>query len=203
MNAVRAQAAKQAALIANSRMGRVTSYDPVTYACKVLILPDGDFPDAGDSGETGWLPVQTIWSGPGWGVFCPPTVGDQVFVAHVEGDAGSGQVVGRVYDASHLPLAVPSGEFWLVHASGSCFKFTNDDNVLINAAGNLNITVTGTATYTAAQHHFIGPVQMDNTLNVNDDITGSADVVASGISLDEHVHGGVTPGPSTTAGPEG
>lgn len=138
-NAVRAQAARQAQLIADSRMGIVTSYDPAQYACKVQIMPEGAFPSEGESGESGWIPVQTIWSGPGWGVYCPPTVGDQVFVAHAEGDAGSGQIIGRVYDASHLPLAVQSGEFWMVHASGAFFKFTNDGNVSLNGLA-LSIT---------------------------------------------------------------
>ncbi len=120
----------------------VTSYDPAQYACKVQIMPEGAFPAEGDSGESGWIPVHTIWSGPGWGVYCPPTVGDQVHVAHAEGDAGSGQIIGRVYDASHLPLAVQSGELWMVHASGAFIKLTNDGNVSLNSAAQLNITVT-------------------------------------------------------------
>jgi phage baseplate assembly protein gpV len=141
-NNIRAQAARQAQLIANSRMGIVTSYDPAKYACIVQIMPEGAYPAEGETGLSGWLPVQTIWSGPGWGVYCPPSVGDQVFVSHVEGDPGSGQIIGRVYDASHLPLAVQSGEFWLVHASGAFIKFTNDDNVSINSNGKLLVTVT-------------------------------------------------------------
>lgn len=143
LNAMRAQAGRQAGMIADSRMARVTSYDPTTYSCTVKILPEGDFQDEGDTSDTGWIPVQTMWSGPGWGVYCPPSIGDQVFVSHAEGDAGAGQIIGRVFDADHLPLAVQSGEFWLVHASGSFFKFTNDGNVAINAHAGMTVTVTG------------------------------------------------------------
>lgn len=166
-NAVRAQAARQAQLIADSRMGIVTSYDPAQYACKVQIMPEGAFPAEGESGESGWIPVQTIWSGPGWGVYCPPTVGDQVFVAHAEGDAGSGQIIGRVYDASHLPLAVQSGEFWMVHASGAFFKFTNDGNVALNSQAKLLITVASDCDLTVQG-------------NINATVTGNISATAQG-----------------------
>jgi phage baseplate assembly protein gpV len=40
------------------------------------------------------------------------------------------------------------------------------------------------------------------TLTIGPDtITSNVDIVAAGISLDHHVHGGVTPGGATTAGP--
>jgi hypothetical protein len=35
---------------------------------------------------------------------------------------------------------VPSGEFWLVHQSGSYLKFTNDGDVLMNAARNMTLS---------------------------------------------------------------
>lgn len=38
--------------------------------------------------------------------------------------------------------------------------------------------------------------------NFSGTITGAGDVVASGISLTSHVHGGVTPGGGSTSGPE-
>ncbi|MFL9904222.1 phage baseplate assembly protein V [Paraburkholderia fungorum] len=202
-NAMRAQAARQAQLIADSRMGIVTSYDPDQYACKVQIMPEGAFPAEGESGESGWIKVQTIWSGPGWGVYCPPSVGDQVFVAHVEGDTGSGQIIGRVYDASHLPIAVQSGEFWMVHASGAFFKFTNDGNVSINSQakllitvasdcdltvdGNINATVTGNIEATAQGNASVsaqGTATISGTAGVNINSPASVEISGSaGVSI--------------------
>ena len=146
MNAVRAHTAKQIALIAQSRIGRVTSYDPKKYACKVLILPEGDFPVDGDSGESGWIPVQTSWSGDGWGMYCPPSIDDQVFISHVEGDHGSGQIIGRVFDAAHVPAEVQSGEMWMVHKLGAFIKLTNDGKVTFNDKANTTIVMNADGT---------------------------------------------------------
>jgi phage gp45-like len=182
-NNMRAQAARQAQLIANSRMGIVTSYDPVKYACIVQIMPEGAYPAEGETGLSGWLPVQTIWSGPGWGVYCPPSVGDQVFVSHVEGDPGSGQIIGRVYDASHLPLAVDSGEFWLVHASGAFIKFTNDGNVSINSDAKLLITVTSDCDLTVGGNvnaAVEGNVSATVSGNLSASVTGTTTVNSTG-----------------------
>lgn len=178
LNAMRAQAGRQGALIADSRMARVTSYDPATYSCTVKILPEGDFEEDGDSGDTGWIPVQTIWSGPGWGVYCPPSVGDQVFVSHAEGDAGAGQIIGRVYDASHLPLAVQAGEFWMVHASGSFFKFTNDGKVAMNAAAGMDLVVTGNLSANVS-----GNITATAGGTITTTSTGATAVNAAGIGL--------------------
>jgi hypothetical protein len=164
LNRVRAEAARQAALIANSRMAIVTSYDPAQYACKVLIMPEGAFQDSGESAETGWLKVQTMWSGPGWGVFCPPSVGDQVFVSHVEGDPGAGQIVGRVYDSTHLALAVQSGEFWLVHKLGGFIKLTNDGSGNISFGGGLNVN---------AETYLTGSLDISENLTVGNGASGA------------------------------
>lgn len=170
LNAMRAQAGRQAGMIADSRMARVTSYDPKTYSCTVKILPEGDFQEDGDTSDTGWIPVQTMWSGPGWGVYCPPSIGDQVFVSHAEGDAGAGQIIGRVFDIDHLPLAVESGEFWMVHASGSFFKFTNDGAVALNAAAGMTMNVTGNLAATVSG-------------SITTTSTGATNINAAGIGL--------------------
>lgn len=142
-NRMRAEAMRSAGLFNGTRAGIVAGYDPKNYAAKVTIMPEGGDPDAEPgSADTGWLPISTIWSGDGWGIFCPPGVGDQVTVEHVEGDIGSGIITGRVFDSDHIPVEVQSGEFWLVHQSGTSIKLTNDTNAQISVVGNLDI-VTG------------------------------------------------------------
>jgi len=60
-----------------------------------------------------------------------------VEVQFQEGDPEAGFVCQRFYNDSDRPLNVPSGEFWLVHQSGSLFKFHNDGSVEMQAATNL------------------------------------------------------------------
>lgn len=116
----------------HARIGQVTSYDPGHYAAKVMLQPEG--------AETGWLPVLSEWVGAEWGLYCPPTPGDTVMVLFQEGGREAGVVGGRMYGALAQPLPVQSGEFWLVHKSGSLLKFHNDGSVEVTAASNMTLT---------------------------------------------------------------
>lgn len=125
-------AADQAAnRVAKPRMGKVISYDPDHYVANVKLMPEGI--------ETGWIPLGAEWVGNGWGLYCPPSIGDVVEVQFQQGGKEAGYVGKRFYSNKTKPLSVPSGEFWLVHKSGSALKFTNDGNVLIQAANDLRI----------------------------------------------------------------
>lgn len=122
----------------------VTSYDPNRYAAKVTLQPNGE--------QTGWLPVAAHWIGNGWGMYAPPSNGDQVNVEFVGDNPGGGTVTSRLFDANNKALSVPSGEFWLVHKSGAFFKLTNDGKltftdgkgatVQLNAAGAIEMAAT-------------------------------------------------------------
>jgi hypothetical protein len=52
-------------------------------------------------------------------------------------DPNAGFVVQKFFSTSAQPLAVPSGELWMVHKSGSLFKFHNDGSVELTAATKL------------------------------------------------------------------
>jgi hypothetical protein len=150
-NLMRREATRVAGQKSLSRAAIVTSYDPNHYAAKVLIQPENY--------ETGFLPIATPWVGPGWGMFCPPSPGDVVDVHFQEGSRDAAFVALRFYGNAAPPLSVPSGEFWLVHKSGSYVKLLNDGTVHINAAGKVignatewdltgNLVVTGNITAT-------------------------------------------------------
>jgi phage baseplate assembly protein gpV len=147
--------AAEAAGIKVVSKGLVTSYDPNTYTAKVTLQPSGI--------ETGSIPVKTLWLGNLWGLFCPPSNGDQVEVIFEDGLVECGTIHGGIFSDQQRPLPVPQGEFWLVHQSGSSLKFTNDMAVSINSAGALNITVAGNASLVAA-----GTVTVQgSTINLN------------------------------------
>ncbi|MBV8049005.1 MAG: phage baseplate assembly protein V [Paludibacterium sp.] len=161
IQALSAQAATQGGF---ERLGTLTSYDPANHAVKVLIQPEGF--------ETGWIRLAAPAVGRGWGILAGPQIGDEVAVGFENGDMNGGVVLARLFNDSNPPPSVPSGEFWLLHQSGSLLKFHND--------GSVELTAAAGATYRATQHHFVGPVQMDNTLQVTQQIVGQGGMAVSG-----------------------
>jgi hypothetical protein len=163
--------------------GIITGYNPEQYLVTVQTdAADSDYP----ASETGWIPLGALWIGNGWGLFCPPNLGDVCSVFYLDGDSQVQFAGPRFFGESTLPLSVPSGEFWVVHQSGSFFKMTNDGKLLLN--GNveidittpaLNITVTGTANINA------------NTVNLGKN-TGLHTLINSLFqsTFNAHTHGG-------------
>ncbi len=111
------------------RLATVTSVDPGAATVRVTLQPEGVL--------SGWLPVLSPWIGAGWGMYCPPSPGDQVLVVAQEGDAEHGIIGGRVYSDEQSPPATPVGEFWLVHKSGSFIKLQNDGTIQVQ--GDLHV----------------------------------------------------------------
>lgn len=151
MNAMRAQSMLAESGRASVRIGIVSSYDHANYCAKVRLQPED--PDNPEASETGWLPVVSPWVGNGWGMFAPVTPGDVVEVQFQEDHVEVGFVCQRFFNDQTRPLDVPSGEFWLVHKSGSFLKLMNDGKFLVNGqaeidatAPTINITATGNIT---------------------------------------------------------
>lgn len=165
LNTIRAHSQMAQGEKTTHRVGQVTAYDPAKYAVKVKMWPD-------TQESLGWVPLASSYIGSGWGLVAGPSIGDQVMIAFDREDQDAGVVVGRMFTDIEQPPAAPSGEFWLVHKSGSLLKFHND--------GSVELTAIAAITYTAAQHHFVGPVQMDNTLNVTNTISGEGGMSISG-----------------------
>ncbi len=161
LNAMRLQA--QSGQLAHTRIGTVSAYNPANYCAKVMIQPENV--------ETGWLPVLSPWIGNGWGMFAPPTIGDLVEVQYQEGDFDAGMICLRFFNDADRPLSVPSGEFWLVHQSGSSLKFHND--------GTVQLISIGTLTSSAPQWNHTGPVNITGTLHTTGDITTDTNVTAT------------------------
>lgn len=158
LNAMSMRAALQSATRVARLHGIVESYDPNTYSVKVALQPSGTM--------TGWIPILTGAIGQGYGVAYGPQIGDQAVVDFADGDVESAQVTGFIFSDSDRPPPVPSGELWTVQKTGSFLKMHNDGTIEIVAAAGMK--------YTATQHHFVGPVLMDNT------ITGLQGIAISG-----------------------
>jgi phage baseplate assembly protein gpV len=156
LNAFKLHAAGLDAASAQPRFGVVSSVDPSTYTARVLLQPENVL--------SGWLPILTAWSGPGWGLVCPPSPGQQVLVVAQEGESEHGVILGAAFSEAAAPPAAPSGELWLVHASGSFLKLGNDGSI----AGR------------ASQFTFSGDLHLTGNLFVSGNISDGGNISAAG-----------------------
>lgn len=151
---------------ATPRTGTVTAFHPSSYCAKVKLIPNGI--------ETGWIPVGTHWAGAGWGCFSPPPVGALVALTF-EGDSiDVGCITNLLYNDEDAPLAVESGEYWLVHQSGAAIKLLNNGKITLNSTAEIDVgNVSGTlytlvtqafqAIYNAHTHTVVGGVAQPTT----------------------------------------
>jgi phage baseplate assembly protein gpV len=162
-NAQKAIAGAVDSATADSRIGLISSYDPSTHAVKVRIQPEDV--------ETNWMPVGALGVGNGFGLLVGPNIGDMVMVEFAEADFESGYITGRYFNVSARAPAVPAGEIWALHASGSYLKFLTNGDVQMQVARNFAMSAIGTASYSASVHQFYGPVTTSATLTTGSDIT--------------------------------
>jgi uncharacterized protein involved in type VI secretion and phage assembly len=160
INAIRLQVARAVAERFHSRTGTVQNYDPVNYCVKVLLLPEEIL--------TGNIPLASTWVGNGWGMFCPPSIGDQVVVTFLNGSLDAGYAELRFYDNNNRPLDVPSGEFWLQHVKGQFLKLTNDGKLNLSDAHGATVVLNGDGTISSTA----------TTWNDQGDLIVSANVTA-------------------------
>ncbi len=172
LNVMRREAESAVNRVALPKMGVVTGYDAGHYACKVRLQPEDT--------ETGWLPIATTWSGSGWGDYNPPSPGDVVEVHFQEGGKEAGYVSQRFYSTVTRPLAVPSGESWRVHQSGSCLKFKAGGVVEIVAATRINST--------APLWHHTGDIVASGDISDRDGLYGTVGYLRTAYDLHRHLN---------------
>lgn len=122
---------------ANTSLGIVNAFDPNNYQVQVLLHAATD---SAPALQTGWIPLATPWSGNGWGMFCPAKTGDLILVYFQDGSLQNPIAGMRLYFDGAQPLNVPSGEFWLVHETGSYLKMTNDGKISVHSKSDMNLT---------------------------------------------------------------
>lgn len=105
--------------------------------------------------------------------FWSPVVGDQVLCVLLPNTGGKGPSTGFIVGAFYSDVDSTPGS-----ASTSTRVLEHTGDVVMQIGGTLKIRAGSL------------------------DIVGGGDVVASGISLTGHVHGGIMPGGATTSGPQ-
>ena len=188
------------------RFGVIQNYDPNAYKAKVLIQPENIL--------SGWLPISSEYVGNGFGLFFAPAIGDTVLCQFADGDFGMGVIgSGKIFLPAMPPVACPSGQVMLVHSAGTYIKILASGELDMNVVGNLNLTVNGSASVNcptvsidastsltitsptvtidgnlAISGNIEGGTSGSGTATFNGTVTTTGDVVAGGISLENHYH---------------
>ena len=147
--------------------------------------------------RTGWLP----WLAPRAGndaAWHAPEPGEQVLLIAPSGELARAVAIPAIYQDAHPAPERNPDVRRMRFADGATIAYDR-------AAHRLEaILPAGGAAHLVAPGGLVvdGPMTLNGDLAHNGSQTVSGDVVASGISLTRHVHGGVTPGMGNTGGPQ-
>lgn len=201
LNVMRGQAAMAGQSKLATQLGIISAYDPNSYSVKVAFPPD--------ESETGWIPLGALWVGEGWGMYAPPSLGDQVEVHFQEGGQDAGTAGLRFFDNLSPPLAVQPGEFWLVHKSGAFFKIPNAGGITFSDANGASVQLDGAGNVnTAGNWTHTGNMTIDGASQFNGTVAGSetatftGEVEGNGIKLSVLKVTGVASGSDISGPPQ-
>lgn len=127
----------------------------------------------------------------------PVQVGEHIIMLAPSGELAQAVVVGKLFSTAHPSPDNNPANHRRVYRDGCVIEYnsaTHHLNATLPAGGTLNLKADGGITITGDITH-IGDLNQTGKQNV------SGDVVAGGISQINHVHGGVSSGPSTTGKP--
>lgn len=157
------------------------------YRCVMLAFGRGRITFVDDSGAVQKLQVrfgamEIIDNMPAphdYGYTCHPPIGSDVFASFLGGNRSNGLVV-SIGSQTYRMKNLAAGEVAIYDALGQSVHLTQS-GIVINGAG-LPITING-------------DIQLNGSLNA------TGDVVADGVSLVQHKHGGVRAGADQTGEP--
>ncbi|MDD2267019.1 phage baseplate assembly protein V [Sulfuricurvum sp.] len=141
---------------------------------------------------TDWIPYKMV-SNSHIRVWIPPKVGEQVIVLSPFGEGDSGIVLGSIFNKDlKEPTSANDHTSIVEFSDGTIITYDVTAKVLtIDASGSIDITAPSGITVTA-NTAITGNVTINGNLNVSGTITDEKG------SLSDHVHTGVTSGPSDT-----
>ena len=179
------------------RLGTVLSVDLAEARC---IVRYGD-PDGEDDAETPpirWLMPRAgltrIWS--------PPSVGEQVLLLAPDGQLGAAIALTGIVQDSFPPLGNSKAEAieWEDGAKITYDPKAHALTAILPANGTALIEATG-GIILRGDVTIDGDLTVQGAAQVDETLTATEDVVADGISLTGHTHGGVQPGAADTDPP--
>ena len=167
---------KLEAMMADSRIGRLRHAIVSAVDAKTHTVKVTIQPEGI---ESGWIPDSGFAAG-GLKIACPCEVDTQVVIAPIEGDAEHPVIVGRLFDATKTPPVSP--------ASGEVVQ-PGEIGIFADQGVYLHLSAKGIA--------------IGGDLSVSGKIVARGDVVAGGISLEQHRHSGVKAGSDISGAPVG
>lgn len=139
---------------------------------------------------TNWLPwiqqragTTRTWS--------PPTIGEQVMVFSPSGELGAGIVLTGLFSTANPAPSESSDEHITDYPDGARIAYNHATH-----------TLTATGIQTALVHASMQVTIDCPAVHFTGDVTVDGDVIASEISLVNHVHGGILPGGDNTGAPQ-
>lgn len=163
------------------RLGTIAQVDHAKALCRVK------------SGAitTGWLPWLSLRAGTtkSWN---PPSVGEQCIVFSPSGELAQGIALVGIYSNSNPAPGSTANLDRTTYPDGAVIEYDAAAHKLraqLPAGGQAELIADGGIT-------IVGDVALTGTL------TASVDVIAAGISLVNHLHGGVMPGSADTGVPK-
>jgi phage baseplate assembly protein V len=139
---------------------------------------------------TGWLPWQTQRAG-GDITWHAPEIGEQVMVLSPSGELNQGLVLTGLYQALKPPPVATPDKHHTVYNDGAVVEYDR-------ATHHLQAILPDGATVTLTSP---GGITITGNITLTGTLTASVDVIADGISLHNHKHGGVTTGSGQTGVP--
>lgn len=115
-----------------------------------------------------------------------PEVEEQVACFFMPTGNAEGYVLFSVRGLANVPKAGSESKRYIRFADGGMVEYDKGSSTLTIEAANIVIK---------------GDITLTGSMSSSGGITSSADIIAAGISLDNHVHSGILPGGSNTGGP--
>ena len=165
----------------STKYALVDSYDAENYCCKVRVQPQNNL--------TNWLPICTLFTGSEFGIQVGIKAESMVKISFIDGDIDTGVIEACVFNDVERPMQVPEGEIWIKHESGSMLKFSNDGNVTLNTANDLEINVAGKADITTTGKTNITASEVDILSNVvvTGNVTVTGNLLATNVTATSQV----------------
>lgn len=169
------------------RLGTIADVDHVAALARVQI------------GQllTEWRPWSTQRAGNAR-TWWAPSIGEQVMFFSPGGDMASGIIMSSIYStANPAPSDNPAFDT-AIYPDGAVIQYDHESHAL-----TVTLPDDSSATVTASQVTSNAPeTTCTGNLTVGGTITAGIDVIAAGISLVNHVHSGIVPGPANTGSPQ-
>lgn len=153
-----------------------------------------------------WLPVTQTGSLKNK-AYHLPDIGEHVACLTDE-RAEAGVIVGAIYNSQDTPGFNTADRVGIKFEDGTEIYYDRGANeYIINSTGKVKVTAATNVEITCEKLKITGDVEVTGDVDVTgkidatDTIKSTSDVVALTVSLKNHVHGGVTSGPSTTGIP--